>query len=380
MLGVAMVAGALFATCSGIWLYNFAIGATTFVPGSAGDPWLVAAVVLCILGAAMVVIPAMFLTRTKRPDGTFLNKELSTFRLLNPVLIRGRTESQIFIPMKFDVTHTLEYIRGLEQRLSEKNGRPFKVTIFSLYLTAIIRTIAMRPQLNRFIAGHDDTWFYQRNNISFSFVAKKQLTDHAKETNVKMFFSPYETIFTVIDKLNNSVQEAKSEAGNASEKEMKTFSKFPFGLIKLATSLFRWLDRHNVCDLGMIARDVLYASAFVTNMGSMAGIGAQFCSPFHHLFTWGNASMFFGIGTHEPVWTKNESTGNFEEHAFQQFVLTYDDRISEGLYGARGINMLKDFIEHPEQLESPADIPKEVIDELKLLPKYLERPTTKILH
>jgi hypothetical protein len=49
-------------------------------------------------------------------------------------------------------------------------------------------------------------------------------------------------------------------------------------------------------------------------------------------------------------------------------VVVYDDRISEGIYGAKAIKLMKSFIESPEQLEQPPEIPQEIIDELKLKP------------
>ena len=50
-------------------------------------------------------------------------------------------------------------------------------------------------------------------------------------------------------------------------------------------------------------------------------------------------------------------------------VITYDDRVSEGFYGAKAMYLFKNFVENPEQLEQDPQIPPETIEELKLLPK-----------
>ena len=312
--------------------------------------------------------------RTSRPDGTFISKDLSLFRRLMPHIMRGRIESQIFIPIKINVTRTMEYLKELEKKVEKKRGEKKKLTLFPLYLTALVRTLAFRPQLNRFVAGPSDTYYYQRNHISFSFVAKKKRTDHAKETTVRMAFSPYETIFSVIEKLHGSIKEARSDEGNQQEKEIKEYKKLPFWFMSFLIKAFRWLDKHNLAPTSMIESDPMYSTGYVANMGSMKGITRQFCAPFHHLFTWGTCSLFFGIGTVYDELFKNEETGKIETRKIQELILTYDDRISEGLYGAKGITFLTDFIENPEQLEEVPDIPADLIDELQLKEGYLKKP------
>jgi hypothetical protein len=87
--------------------------------------------------------------------------------------------------------------------------------------------------------------------------------------------------------------------------------------------------------------------------------------PYHHLFEWGNASIFLGISKHgkRPVVDMN---GSIVIRDILDIVVSYDDRVSEGIYGVRAIELMKSFIEHPEQLEHPAEIPPEILDELQL--------------
>jgi hypothetical protein len=297
----------------------------------------------------------------KRSDGTLLTK-LHPFRVLNPLLMRSRTEATIFIPTQVDVTHTLEYLEELSDRVGEK------VTIFNVVLCAIARVVALRPELNRFINGTD---IYQRNRIQLAFIAKKVKREKARESNVKMTFSPYETIFTIMDKLKQELTVVRSEEGNKTDKETMKFGSLPKFLLKFLIGAFRFLDRHNLAPADMIASDPLYCSAYVTNMGSL---GME-RGPYHHLFEWGNASLFLGISKHgkRPV---VDETGNIVAREIMDIVVTYDDRISEGLYGVRAIELMKSFIEHPEQLEQPPDIPPEILEELKLVP--WEKPAKEV--
>lgn len=357
----------LLASLAGLW---FVVGPTPVPLPITGEvihgEWDKGAWFITILLAGIILVVNGIRSKKTRPDATCINDRVPLFTRLTAQLIKGRTEAQIFIPIQIDVTRAIEYIKELEARVGGEAGTPVKLTLFTVYLTAMIRTIAQRPQLNRFVAGPKDGDYYQRDEISFSFVAKKTREERAKETSVKMVFSPYDTIHTVIAKMQGSVAEARSERGNASEREMKSYRKIPFWLLSSMVGVLRWLDRHNLAPASMIKTDVLHCSAFIANMGSMKGIARDFCSPYHHLFTWGTASLFFGIGTHHERLVRNEATGEIEPRQIQDIILTYDDRISEGMYGAKAIEILTDLVEHPEQLESVPSYPDEVIEELML--------------
>lgn len=288
----------------------------------------------------------------KRPDGTLL-KNLPTFRRLNPYLMRTRTESTIFIPLRIDVTETLPYLKELEKKRGEK------ISIFPLILTAIGRTFALRPELNRFCVG---TKLYQRNEITFSFVAKKQFHDRAKESNVKLVFQPQHTIFDTLDFLKTELNAAKQE-GYASDKDVDLYGKLPGFMIRFLTGAFKFLDNHNLAPGSMIKSDPLYCSCFLTNMGS---VGMQ-KAPLHHLFTWGNASLFIGINTVEKRPVVNDNN-EIVIRDILEIVITWDDRIADGFYGQRSAVLFRDFIEHPKQLETPPEISEEILAELMLKP------------
>ncbi len=112
---------------------------------------------------------------------------------------------------------------------------------------------------------------------------------------------------------------------------------------------------------GTLALDPLYTSCYLTNVGSI-----KMPAPHHHLFEWGNASLFFGIGQYKKTPVVNDN----DEIVIRQImdvVITYDDRVSEGFYGAKAMYLFKNFVENPEQLEQDPQIPPETIEELKLI-------------
>ena len=266
--------------------------------------------------------------------------------------MRSRTESTIFIPFHVDVTKTLKYLEDLQERRGEK------VSIFNIILAASARTFALRPKLNRFCNG---THLYQRNEICFSFIAKKQLHDEAKETNVKMRFSPYVTLFDVIAQVHAELHEARKDDGYYQDEEVNKFGKLPGFMIRFLTSAFRFLDKHNLAPKSMIKTDPLFCSQYITNMGS---VGMKL-GPHHHLFEWGNASLFLAISQHTKRPRVNED-GEVVVKDVLDMIVTWDDRIADGLYGQKSAELLKDFIENPRQLEEPPEIPQKTLDKLML--------------
>ncbi len=104
--------------------------------------------------------------RKSRPDGTYLGN-LPHFTRMMPYLMPTRTDASIYFEQDFDVTHARKYVKSVNQA-SEGNGK--KITFFQVFLCAGVRTLALRPKLNRFVSGYN---YYQRNEILFNFVAKK---------------------------------------------------------------------------------------------------------------------------------------------------------------------------------------------------------------
>ncbi|MDA3956201.1 2-oxo acid dehydrogenase subunit E2, partial [Oceanispirochaeta sp.] len=229
-----------------------------------------------------------------RSDGTLIT-DLPSFRGMLPFLMKTKTESIIYFEQEIDVTETLSYIRQFNESMTEKSK---KITIFHVFLCAFVRTIALRPQLNRFISGYK---YYQRNEISINFVAKKVLSDEAEEINVKIAFNPGETLRSLPARVHRYLNKARSLDGNINSSETDFLMKFPGPVLRLIMKTFRLLDYWNLAPAGMIRVDPMYSSLFLTNLGSV-GVDA----PFHHLFEWGNNGLFAAIGKIKRVYSMNK--------------------------------------------------------------------------
>ncbi|MFQ3620944.1 MAG: 2-oxo acid dehydrogenase subunit E2 [Spirochaetales bacterium] len=290
----------------------------------------------------------------KRYDGTLI-KGLPAFRIINPYVMKGRNESAVYFTHELRMKKAIEFIRRYNK---ENNGKGRRLTLFHVILCGIVRALAFRPQLNRFISGKK---IYQRNRIQLSFIVKKELTDEGLETNVKITFSPFDTLEEVIDKVNLEIAKARDLSGNESDHEIELFTKLPRFLLTLIIWAFKALDYFGIAPSEMLRLDPLYTSVYVANLGSV-GLDA----PYHHLYEWGNASIFAVIGKLRKGFVVGEGGVPVVEDLLTM-KYTFDDRISEGFYAAKGIEMFKNFVENPEVLLQRPDIPEELLQEHSLV-------------
>ncbi len=288
-----------------------------------------------------------------RPDGTRI--KVPTFQGMLPYLFKTRTESALYFKQQIDLTKTLSYIQEKNKDLpkGEKN-----VTFFQICLSAAVRTIAERPKLNCFTSGHH---YFQRNEIVFSFVAKKKMSDGGEEINVKIPFQPDETISSISKRVSSYINRQKNSEKNSNTADTDFFMSFPRPILKIIMGTFKFLDYFNIAPGGMLKTDPFYSTMFITNVGSV-GID----SPYHHLFEWGNNSIFMAIGKIKKGQIVCEKTGKMTTTDVVDITYTLDDRIADGIYCARSIDLMRDYIENPEKMETPLQLSEEQIKALKL--------------
>jgi len=288
----------------------------------------------------------------KRPDGTYI-KDLHFFNQIMPYIMPKRSDAVIFFEHEFDLTKTLEFIH--RKRRTVEN---IKFSLFYVILYAVLRTVILRPKLNRFVSGYR---YYQRNRISFNFVAKRELTDDGEEINVTKSFSPYLTLEEFCKEIDDHISSLKKGESTSTERINSIVAKLPRLFIKFFIGSIKFLDFHNALPRAAIDSLPFFSTVFFTNVGSI-GIEA----PFHHNFEIGNCGLFCSIGKVRKVNTINKD-GTVETHDKIRLTFTYDDRITDGIYCARGLELVRDFVENPEKLETPPELTEEQLKKLGLV-------------
>lgn len=258
-----------------------------------------------------------------------------------------RCESEVYINHKMDVTNLVKYMDKKKQENPES-----KFTYFHAFSTAVAKTIYNRPLLNRFVINNN---YYDRNEVSISFVAKVQFTDESKENLTVLKVKNNDNINTINKKISSAVKNVRSNKDNKTDVAATVLGKLPNWLFKIVVGILKILDRHDLLPESLTGNLIYYSTVLMSNLGSI-GCG----SVYHHLTDFGTNSIVLTIGEikKEPYVTDE---GKVEIHDFCDFGITLDERIADGFYFAKSVKLLEYILNHPELLEE--NINEKIIQE-----------------
>ena len=275
-----------------------------------------------------------------RRDGKLL-RNIDGMHFIMPLIFPNRCDNEAFISERIDLTNINEY-------LAKKNADnpEYKYNLFQVIVTAVLKTVTLRPYLNRFVANGS---LYQRNKISAAFTIKKIFTDESAEALAFIYAKDEHTIEDVHNEIFRQVSHVrKSEDSKDPTSEfMDMFSRLPRFISKPAVKFCCFLERHGKIPQALIATDPYYSSVLLTNLGSI-----KLKSGYHHLSNWGTTSMFAVIGEKKIRPFFNED-GTFAMKDSVDLGLTVDERIADGYYFSKSVKLLKKLLENPELLERP---------------------------
>lgn len=271
-----------------------------------------------------------------RYDGRRL-RSLDSFYRLIPFIMRYRSDSQNFFEDKIEISHTEAYLRKLKKSSGNSIG------MLHVLVAAMVRTIALRPALNRFIAGQN---IYARNEILVSLAIKKELTVESPETTIKFAFEPTDTLTQIAMKMNAMILENKvPDTQNDTDKLAHLLMLCPGFLLKFIVFLLRSLDYIGCMPRIINKLSPFHTSFFITDLGSL-GI-----KPIHHhLYDFGTTSIFlaFGVKLKER---EIDSNNNYVERKYITMKVVTDERTVDGHYYASAFKLFRSFVQHPERLE-----------------------------
>ena len=276
--------------------------------------------------------------RGDRRDGRLL-RELESLHFITGIIYPNRCDNEAYISERIDLTAINAY-------LAEKNKTEtdFPYTMFHLVVAALLKTITLRPKLNRFIVNSN---FYQRNEVSAAFVVKKQFSDKGAEALAFLHSREDNTLADVHAYIRSQVQECRSEKVDASTAGMDMFNKMPRWMGKAIVRFLMFLDRHGWVPADLIATDPYYSSVVISNLGSI-----KLKCGYHHLTNWGTCSLFCIIGE-KKLFPFYDADGNVTMRETLDLGLTIDERLADGYYYSKSVRLLKYLLEHPEELEKP---------------------------
>ena len=272
-------------------------------------------------------------------------KNLDPFQKLIPYLMKTRNTSSNWINLSFDATEIVKYIDRKNKEAQEKgeiDSSTKKYNYNQFFIAAIVRIFALRPQLNRFIAGKK---IYQRHDIEVAYVVKKEYNDDGEETVTTSRFERDSNIDDVISVVTPTIKGLREETDDEAGDFINTFVKLPNFLI----SFIMWM-LDVLTDIGhypkiMKAIDPMQSSVFITNIGSLK----LETVPIHHLYDRGTSSIFITVGqvSKKVIPTMD---GN-EEKYMVDLGITMDERVADGFYFVQSLKAIEDLFNNPEQLD-----------------------------
>lgn len=278
-----------------------------------------------------------------RRDGTLL-RDLDSLHFIMGVIYPNRADNEAYISQRIDLEPIKTYIA---KKNAEESDFPY--TFFHVIVAALLKTVTLRPKLNRFIANEN---YYQRTELSAAFVVKKEFTDTSEEGLAFVRVKEDDTLSSIHENIRSQVKLHRSKGGsNSTGDSMDLFNKMPRFLAKAIIHVVRWLDKRGRVPKALVADDPNYSSVFLTNLGSI-----KLKSGYHHLTNWGTNSLFVVIG--EKKWTPlYDQNGFVKMRETLDLGLTVDERIADGYYYSKSIRLLTHLLEHPELLEQPLNTP-----------------------
>lgn len=267
-------------------------------------------------------------------------KDLDGMHIFTAMLYPNRCDNEAFISEKIDMAPIEAYI----QKKNQEEGNLFPYTTFHVIVTALIKTLTLRPKLSRFIANR---LMYQRNEISVSFVVKKLFDDNGDEALAIVHADPEDTADTIHLKIYDQISTSRSDVIDPSMNSMNIVSKLPVRLVRVVARFVSFLEKYGKCPRYFIASDPYYSTCLVSNVGSL-----HLSSGYHHLTNWGTCSLFLMIGEIGDSVVVGED-GQPAVRKTVDITLTIDERIADGYYYSKSVRLLKKILENPEVLEHP---------------------------
>ena len=254
----------------------------------------------------------------------------------------NRSVSDVFINQKMDVTELVKY-------LDKKKKKGEKVTLFHAILAGVGKVYYNRPLLNRFV---QDRHLFMHNDVVIAFVAKTAFNDKAEEQMICLKVDPKDNINTIGEKCAKKLGAIRNDKGeveiSGANNIIEVLGHWPNIFRVPVFGFLKWMDKKGLLPASLEADNIYYSSIILSNLGRLHS-GAIF----HNITDFGNSSALGTIGE-----VRDEEViinGKKEVRKLCEFGINLDERIADGYYFVKSIQLLQHIFDHPELLEGNAD-------------------------
>ena len=270
-----------------------------------------------------------------RKDG--IRVRISGFDKFLYLLKPRRSEAEVYISKKIDVSDLVKY-------MEKKKKDNEEITYFHLFSTAVAKLVYNKPYLNRFIMGSNK---YERNEVTLSFVAKTKFEDDAKELLKVIKIEDDDNVDTISKKIFGSVRKIISNEITNTDDFLYSLGKLTGMVMSIIVWFVKKLDRFDLLPKSLTENSIYHSSVLISNLGSIHCDGI-----YHNLTNFGTNSILLTIGE-----IKEEACvidGKIDKRYICDFGITLDERIADGVYFAKSLNLLEYILNNPSMLEDRA--------------------------
>lgn len=275
----------------------------------------------------------------KRADGHAVKTGVDPITRMVPYIMTTRIDAQNYCTQYFECEPIRSYVR-------KKRDEGITISQMSVILAAYVRAVSQVPAINRFVVGKK---IYARNELCVSFVIlKNKSSENFRETTVKVYFDPHDTVFDVARKVEKVIADNQSiDVDSKTDRLLNTITKIP-GLVSLGVGLIKFADRLGILPKSILDASPFHTSMFITNLASI-NLG----SLYHHLYKFGTTTVFFGLGRSEArvKMHRDEVTAC---RVYPVGVVT-DERVAAGAVYGMAFQIIAKCLAHPEIMETPPE-------------------------
>ena len=281
-----------------------------------------------------------------RKDGRLL-RSLSASEKFVPYSQPVRDGSAYFYEEDFDVTEAEKCLQ-----LEKENGYE-EIDFLHFFIAAYVRCVSMLPGLNRFVVGRH---LFARNNIDVVLTVKRSTTVEGSETQVKIHFEPTDTIFDVYRKINERIDELKTEDVSGTREDFaEAIANAPRPFVRLGFFVLRMLDYLGWLPQNFMDNSLNHASLLISDAGSY-----NTAPVYKQLGNFGTLPFYLSFGKSQHVF-EMERTGLVTDTKHIHCKVTLDSRLAEPRYYGQFLNAMRYLFAHPDILErSPSRVVEDV--------------------
>lgn len=269
-------------------------------------------------------------------------RTITAMSQINADLKPHRSVSDVFINQKMDLTALVDYV-------DKKKAEGQKMTYFHAILTAIGKVYYNRPILNYFIANRHT---YEHNEVAISFVAKISFDDKSEEMMIIVPIKEDDNLETISKKIYDKVEAIRNNAEDEKDGAngaIEVLAKLPNILRVPLIGFMKYLDKIGHLPNSLIEDNLYYSSLIVSNLGTLK-CGAIL----HNINDFGTCSALATIGEIRPEVIIDEK-GNRKTRKMCEFGINLDERIGDGYYFIKSMQLLQYIFNNPELLEDNAN-------------------------